>query len=78
MKYKKGEEIGFWEDYVLALEERFGDRIRGDPMAELLDLKQIGTFSIYHDQFEFLLGRVDLIEEYAISFFLSGLKPVIQ
>ena len=34
--------------------------------------------SQYHDQFEFLLGRVDLIEEYAINFFLNGLKPMIQ
>ena len=47
-------------------------------MAKLLSLKQIGTVFKYHDLFEFWLGRVDINEEYAISFFLNGLKPVIQ
>ena len=78
VKYKKGSGSVSWEEYVLALEERFGDHSKGDPMSELLNLKQAGTVSQYHDQFEFLLGRVDLSEDYAISFFLSGLKPVIQ
>ena len=47
-------------------------------MTQLLDLKQSCTISTYHDKFEILLGRVKLPEEYAINFFLSGLKPVIQ
>ena len=61
-----------------ALEDRFGDLNKGNPMTELLALKQSGTIAQFHDQFEFYLGRVDLIEQYVISFFLSGLKLVIQ
>ena len=47
-------------------------------MAELLNLRQTGKVSDYHDQFEALLGRVDLSEDYAIIFFLNGLKSAIQ
>ena len=60
------------------LEERFGEYINGDPMTELLTLKRKGKVSTYHDQFEFLLGRVELSKEYKVSFFLNDLKPVIQ
>ena len=78
VKYKKGTTNVAWEDYVKALDDRFGDLSSGDPMAELLALKQSGTVSHFHDQFEFYLGRVELTEAYAVSFFLNGLKPVIQ
>ena len=61
-----------------ALEERFGEHNGQDPMAELLALKQTGKVCDYHDQFEFLLGRVELSEEYAVSFSLNGLKSAIQ
>ena len=46
-------------------------------MAELLSLKQTGKVFDYHDQFETLLGRVDLTENYVASFF-NGLKSSIQ
>ena len=78
VKYKRGGEVVTWDAYVKALEDRFGDQRTGDPMAELLSLTQTGTVANYHDQFEFLLGRVDLTEEYAVSFYLNGLKKVIQ
>ena len=64
--------------YVQALEEIFGDLNSRDPMAELLSLKQWGKVSNYHNEFEFLLGRIDLSKEYVVSFFLNGLKLVIQ
>ena len=47
-------------------------------MVKQQTLKQSGTISNYHDQFEFLLGKVDLSEEYVISSLLSGLKLVIK
>ena len=47
-------------------------------MVELLNLRQTGKVSDYHDQFEALLGKVDLSEDYAVSFFLNGLKSAIQ
>ena len=78
VKYNKRTTNVSWKDYVQVLEGRFGDLNVGDPMAELLALKQSGTISQFYDKFEFYLGRVDLTEECAISFFLIGLKPVIQ
>ena len=47
-------------------------------MAELLSLRQTCKVFDYHNQFEALLGRVFLNEEYAICFFLNDLKSVIQ
>ena len=60
------------------MDDRFGDHQGLDSMSELLSLKQTGKVCDYHDQFESLLGRVEISEEYAISFFLNGLKSVIQ
>ena len=60
------------------MKDRFGEQGHKDPMSELLALKQTGTISTYHDQFEFLLGRVNISESYAVSFFINGLKPAIQ
>ena len=77
-KYKRAPANVSWGDYVKALKARFGDLNKGKPMTELLALKQSGTIAQFHDQFEFYLGRVNLTEQYAISFFFSGLKPVIQ
>ena len=77
-KYKQGNTEVTWTLYVQALESRFGEHNNGDPMTELLKLKQTGMVSEYHDLFEFWLGKVDISEGYAVSFFLNGLKPVIQ
>ena len=46
VKDKKGTVNVSWENYVQALEDRFGDHSKGDPMAELLNLKQSGTIFI--------------------------------
>ena len=67
-----------WSKYVNALENRFGEQGHKDPMSELLKFKQVGTISSYHDQFEFWLGRIEISEEYVVSFYLNGLKPIIQ
>ena len=78
VKFKKRNKAVPWEVYVQAMKDRFGDHQGLDPMSELLSLKQTGKVCDYHDQFESLLGRVEISEEYAISFFLNGLKSVIQ
>ena len=77
-KFKKSDEVVTWESYVQKLEGHFGDHNGQDPMSELLSFKQTGKVSDYHDQFEALLGRVQLNETYVVSFFLSGLKNAIQ
>ena len=38
----------------------------------------MGTVFDYHDEFKFLLGKVDLTTKHVISIFLYGLKNVIQ
>nr|XP_027096102.1 uncharacterized protein LOC113716000 [Coffea arabica] len=45
---------------------------------EVQGLKQTGTMLEYQEQFEELLNTLDLPEDYATSYFLSGLKPEIQ
>ncbi|XP_042059529.1 uncharacterized protein LOC121804042 [Salvia splendens] len=67
-----------WPMFLQALEARFGEQLLGDPMTELLALKQTGSFADYHDRFELLLGRVSLSESNAISHFINGLKPTVQ
>lgn len=67
-----------WPLFLQALESRFGDHLLGDPMSELLSLKQTGTFIDYHDRFELLLGHVSIFETYAISHFINGLRPYVQ
>ena len=70
--------VMLWEEDVEALEGRFGQQGHKNPMSELLKLRQTGNVSTYHDQFEFWLGRIDIFKEYAVSFYLNGLKPIIQ
>ena len=47
-------------------------------MTDLLSLKHTSTIVEYHDQFVFLLEKVELFEDYATSLFLNGLKNEIQ
>ncbi|GKB18974.1 gypsy/ty3 retroelement polyprotein [Tanacetum coccineum] len=49
-----------------------------DPMVELKNLKQTNTIQSYQDQFESLLKKVELLESYAISLFVGGLKDEIS
>ena len=67
-----------WEEYVKAIAARFGNTLYDDPMGDLKRLRQKGNVGEYQEQFEELLNRVDLSEEYAVSCFLSGLKEDIQ
>lgn len=77
-KYQENVTATPWVLFLQALEGRFGDHLLGDPMTELLSLKQTGSFSDYHDRFELLLGRVSISESYAISHFINGLRPYVQ
>ena len=67
-----------WEEYIKAMNCRFGPNAFEDPMFDLTNLKQEGSIQEYMDEFEMLLGRVELPEDYAISCFLTGLNPEIQ
>ncbi|KAK8918580.1 hypothetical protein KSP39_PZI021790 [Platanthera zijinensis] len=67
-----------WEEYGKAIAGRFGSLLFDDPMSDLKNLRQKGSVQTYVDEFDTLLHRVDISEEYAISFFLAGLRDEIE
>lgn len=67
-----------WEEYVRALNERFGATNFDDPMAELVSLRQVGSVQKYLDKFDELHNSVDLPDAHALSCFLAGLKIEIS
>ncbi|KAG8489420.1 hypothetical protein CXB51_017837 [Gossypium anomalum] len=66
-----------WEVYAKGLKECFGSNSLIDPMAELVTLKQRGYIDQFHDEFLSLLNQLNLPETYALSIFISNLKPEI-
>nr|DAD29291.1 TPA_asm: hypothetical protein HUJ06_030759 [Nelumbo nucifera] len=66
-----------WEDYAKAITSRFGPAF-DDPMSELMSLKQSGSVVEYMEQFENILTRVELTEEYKVSCFITGLEYETQ
>lgn len=67
-------EMPTWSEYVSAMRIRFGSDLHYDPMVELKNLKQLGLVQTYLDKFDELLNKIFLLEEYTMSYFLSGLK----
>ncbi|XP_019257770.1 PREDICTED: uncharacterized protein LOC109235985 [Nicotiana attenuata] len=65
------------DEYVLALNERFGDGFE-DHMEALKNLQQTGNVRDYQAEFDRLLTGVNLSNENAISCFLGGLKPELN
>ncbi|GJU46655.1 putative mitochondrial protein [Tanacetum coccineum] len=49
-----------------------------DHMVEIKNLKHDGEVKVYQEQFEVLLNRRELVEFYAVSLFISGLKSEIS
>lgn len=78
VKVKGVEACGDWQEYVRALNARFGSHFYYDPLSELRNLKQVGTIEEYLDAFDELFAKVDIREDQAISFFLSGLIDELQ
>lgn len=66
-----------WQQYVLYLSARFGKHYN-DPMVELVGLKQAGTITELHDQFDVIISRLQLQPEYALSCFLAALDDEIS
>nr|KYP39328.1 hypothetical protein KK1_039377 [Cajanus cajan] len=66
-----------WKDYTEILLERFGE-VCEDPMAELMRLRQRGTVTDYHNDFDAIVSRIELSESHQLSCFLGGLKLEIQ
>ncbi|GJX58361.1 retrotransposon-related protein [Tanacetum coccineum] len=66
-----------WELYEQEALKRFG-AVFEDPMVDLKNLKQTSTVQVYQDQFESLLNKLELLESYAVSLFVGGLKDEIS
>ena len=66
-----------WKDYSQILLDRFGE-VCEDPMAELMRLRQKGSVTKFHEQFDAIVSRVELAEEHQLSCFLGGLKQDMQ
>ncbi|KAH0696227.1 hypothetical protein KY285_013059 [Solanum tuberosum] len=65
-----------WEEYVYALMDRFGAEY-ADPMFKLKLVKQNGLVEDYQKEFDRIMTRLVLLPDYAISAFITGLKPEI-
>ncbi|XP_070052418.1 uncharacterized protein [Nicotiana tomentosiformis] len=66
-----------WNEYVMALVERFGTEF-DDLMADLKNLKQVGSVREYQASFDKTMTRLNLPQGYAFNCFLTGLKPEIS
>ncbi|PWA99579.1 hypothetical protein CTI12_AA005680 [Artemisia annua] len=65
-----------WELYETEIHRKFGACFE-DPMEDIKNLRQEGTWPEYQDKFEALMSRVELNEQHAISFFVGGLQQEI-
>ncbi|KAF5468733.1 hypothetical protein F2P56_012865 [Juglans regia] len=68
-----------WEDFIKAVQIRFGSMPYDDPMESLTRLKQVNTVNDYKSEFEILSNRIrGLSEKNKLSYFLSGLRDEIR
>ena len=67
-----------WSHYLQEMRIRFNNNDYIDPMLELVGLKQNGSVDEYYDEFESLLNLLQLSDEYALSIFISNLKPELS
>jgi len=65
-----------WKDYTTRSNECFGD-ICDEPMVELIWLHHKHSVSEYHEEFDSIITRLNLLNEYALSCFLVGLKKEV-
>lgn len=61
-----------------AITARFSDALLEDAMEDLTSLMQTGSLRDYCRQFDALLNKVTIYEEYAVSIFLKGLKTELR
>uniref|UniRef100_A0A2N9GT95 Ty3 transposon capsid-like protein domain-containing protein n=1 Tax=Fagus sylvatica TaxID=28930 RepID=A0A2N9GT95_FAGSY len=72
-------ELHGWNDFVRAIQIRFGPASYDDPMELLTKLKQTHSIAAYKSQFELTSNRVrDLSDMHKLSCFMSGMKDEIR
>ena len=60
------------------MRKRFGDTEFSDPMSDIVALKQQGSVEDYYEVFLTLLNALQLPPAYALSIFISNLRPEIS
>ena len=66
-----------WPVYLADMRRRFADIEYHDPMSELVSLKHTTTIKDFYEDFLYILNSLQLSEDYAMSVFISNLKPEI-
>ena len=67
-----------WPTYIDEMRKRFGDTEFSDPMSDIVVLKQQGSVEEYYEAFLTLLNSLQLPPAYALSIFISNLRPEIS
>ena len=67
-----------WSQYMLEMRNRFSDNEFTDLMLEIVSLKQTASVEDFYKEFESLLNLLHLLADYALSIFISNLKPNIS
>ncbi|GKF12339.1 putative mitochondrial protein, partial [Tanacetum coccineum] len=66
-----------WNSFKEAILLRFRNAYN-DPMAEIKNLRHVGTIEEYHNAFDKLVSRVDLPEDQQISFYIPSLQSEVE
>ena len=64
-----------WQLYAKKMRSKFSDSEYVDPMLDLVSLKQVNIVEEYYEEFKSLLNLLQLPDDYALSVFISNLKP---
>jgi hypothetical protein len=71
--------LSSWDEFLAAIQVRFGNSSYDDPTETLSKLKQTGSLEEYKTQFEELANKVlRLIDSHKLSMFLGGLRDDIR
>jgi hypothetical protein len=81
--YKLKMGLGSWQEFMVAVQEKFGAYDYQHAIDELLDLQQTGTVVEYAGEFEALQYQITMHDlgmgdVYFISQFIKGLKPELR
>ena len=66
-----------WPMYRTAILERFGNAF-DDPMADIKNVRHVGTIEEYQNAFDKLISRVILPEDQQTSFYIAGLQTDVE
>ena len=69
--------LPLWEEYAVLLQDTFGPPFE-TPMGDFTHLRQTGSLSEFHAEWDVVTARLDLQEDYLVDAYISALKLEIQ